>query len=361
MRVAWRLPVMVLGAASLLSGLLAGAARLGGDWPLPGSSLTAAHGPLMVCGFLGTVIALERAVALRQGWALLVPLLAGLGGLGLVLHLAGPGPQLLITAGSAGLAAVAVLFWRRQRALFTAIMALGALAWLYGNLLWLGLGWGPGVVLAWGAFLVLTITGERLELSRFINPPPAHRTTLLLPLGLLLAGTLAGTDPLGARLFGAGLVVLALWLWRYDAARVTVRRPGLTRYIGICLLSGFGWLALAGGMLLVQGLAPAGPAYDAALHALFVGFVFAMILGHAPVILPSVLHVQVPFHPVFYLNLALLHGSLLLRVAADHSGWWAGRIWGGRLNALAIVLFLLTTLVVVVQARRAVQSATRSR
>ncbi len=55
--------------AALLAGLWAGLVRIG--WPRPRlyAPLPAAHGPLMVCGFLGTLICLERAVALNRGRA----------------------------------------------------------------------------------------------------------------------------------------------------------------------------------------------------------------------------------------------------------------------------------------------------
>jgi hypothetical protein len=39
-----------------------------------------------------------------------------------------------------------------------------------------------------------------------------------------------------------------------------------------------------------------------------------MVMGHAPVILPAVMRVKRLFGPWFYLLLAALHGSLLLRV-----------------------------------------------
>jgi hypothetical protein len=54
---------MILTALALLAGLWAGLLRLG--WQLPPLllQLPAQHGPLMVSGFLGTLISLERAVA----------------------------------------------------------------------------------------------------------------------------------------------------------------------------------------------------------------------------------------------------------------------------------------------------------
>jgi hypothetical protein len=64
-----------------------------------------------------------------------------------------------------------------------------------------------------------------------------------------------------------------------------------------------------------------------------VGFVFSMVFGHAPVILPAVLRVKLPYHPVLYAPLVLLHGSLLVRAFVSTG---AGA-WG---NAAAIALFI---------------------
>lgn len=91
------------------------------------------------------------------------------------------------------------------------------------------------------------------------------------------------------------------------------------------------------------GRVPAEPGYDAWLHALFLGFVFAMIFGHAPIIFPSVLQLPVVFHHRFYAHLGLLHASLLVRVVGDVAGLWAWRRWGGLLNVLAILIFLANT------------------
>ena len=42
------------------------------------------------------------------------------------------------------------------------------------------------------------------------------------------------------------MLVLAVWLFRYDIARRTVLQSGLTRFIALCLLAGYGWLAVGG-------------------------------------------------------------------------------------------------------------------
>jgi hypothetical protein len=131
------------------------------------------------------------------------------------------------------------------------------------------------------------------------------------------------------RVMGLVLVMLALWLFAFDLARVTVRQRGLPRYIAVCLLSGYAWLAFGGALLATA------TAYDAALHSIFVGFVFSMVFGHAPVILPAVLRVKLPYRSVLYLPLILLHASLAVRVFVSVG---AGA-WG---NAAAIALFIAT-------------------
>lgn len=62
-----RLPLLALGMLALVAGVAGGLARLGGHALLPGAA-AAWHGPLMVGAFFGTVIALERAVALGARW-----------------------------------------------------------------------------------------------------------------------------------------------------------------------------------------------------------------------------------------------------------------------------------------------------
>lgn len=335
-----RFPLFLTAAAALLAGMAAGLARMG--WSLPAADLPLLHGPLMVCAFFGTLIGLERAVALARPWGYAAPLLGGLGALALITGLSETAGALLITGGSGIFAVMALAVVRRQPVLFTAVMALGALAWLAGNLLWLA---GQPIELAvtwWAAFLVLTIAGERLELSRFLPPTRWRGPTVVPPLVLVLAAPLLGQIRAGLLwpTFGLGMLLLAAWMARHDIARRTVRQQKLTRFMAVCLLSGYVWLAAAGLTALVLPIAGGGPFYDAALHALFVGFVFAMVFGHAPVILPAVLRINVPYRALFYGPLLLLHASLLVRLAGDLANWPELRQWGGLGNAAAILAFL---------------------
>ena len=350
-----RLPLLVLGLGALLAGLWAGLLRLGWPVPLLQPLLPAAHGPLMVSGFLGTLISLERAIALGRRWAYSVPSVTGCGALVLICGLPGKlGPGLL-TLGSLGLVGLFTVILWRQTTFATGLMGLGALVWLGGNGLWLA-GWPmASAVLWWAGFLVLTIAGERLELNRLLRL--SHRSYLVFAaaLGLLLAGLVMASMifDVGMRLAGGGLLALAVWLLHYDIARRTVRQAGLTRFIAISLLSGYVWLGASGLLAMVYGGILAGPLYDAILHTLFLGFVMAMIFGHAPVIFGAVLGLAVPFRRAFYTHLALLHVSLALRLVGDLAPWWPGRYWGGLLNVLAVLLFLGNTARAVRQGWRA--------
>ena len=80
----YRIPLLVLGFASLIVGVGAGLLRLGWAMPRAAAELAAFHGPLMVCGLFCTVISVERAVALARRWAYLGPLASGAGGLALI-------------------------------------------------------------------------------------------------------------------------------------------------------------------------------------------------------------------------------------------------------------------------------------
>lgn len=341
-----RLPLLAFGMVALLTGIWAGLARLGWDVPLPRPEFSALHGPLMVSGFLGTLISLERAVALGQSWAYAAPLLTGLGAL--VLVAGGPvvAAQLLMLGGSAGLVLIFLAIIRRHPALYTFTMGGGAILWALGNLLWF-LGRPVSlVVFWWAAFLLITIAGERLELARLQQVTRGAQAVFLVLLGFIVSGLLLSewSFDAGVRLAGAGFIGLALWLSRHDIARRTVKQTGLTRFIAVCLLSGYAWLGLSGLAALIYGGVPVGPQYDVILHAFFLGFVFAMIFAHAPIIFPAVLGARMTYRPLFYAHVLLLQATLLVRLVGDAAGWGAGRQIGGLLNAVTLVLFLANTI-----------------
>lgn len=341
----WRIPLLAAAIAALLAAGWAGLVRMGWQFPVWQPSLAGVHGPLIVSGFFGTLITLERAVALGGKWPYTGVVLSAAGGIALIAGIPGPVPALLLVGGSLGMTAIFAAILRRHRANYTLYMAAGALSWAAGNLLWLAGKPVFEVVLWWMGFLILTIAGERLELGRLIRlNAKIHRqfnaAALLFIAGLLV--TLFDIN-LGARLASLGMLSLAVWMLRYDISRFTIKKPGVPRFAAACLLSGYAWLGLAGVIGLIVGLVPAGPYYDAFLHAVFLGFVFAMIFGHAPIIFPAILRIPISYSPFFYSYLFLLHISLTIRIIGDLVTYPPARLWGGLLNGIAILAFLLLT------------------
>lgn len=348
-------PLLLLaGAVAMVAGVAGGLVRLGFAIPV-GAAPATVHGALMVHGVFGTLVATERAVALGRGPAFLAPVLSASGAL---LSLASPAhfavSAALYLGAALALAAASIAIVRVQNATFTKLLALGTLP-LAAAAAGLLLGATPGVLApAWMAFLVITIAGERVELSRMVRPPAAMTRALTIALVLTAgAATAAIVAPLFARVFGALLVVAAGLLVRLDVARRTVRLAGLPRFVAIALFAGFAWLALGGVILAASDLVPGRASYDAGLHAIFVGFVLSMVFAHAPIVLPAVAGVRIPFDPLLYAPLTLLHASLALRVIGDAAEVFAWRRAGGLGHALAIAAFVLVVVITRVRAHRA--------
>jgi hypothetical protein len=332
-------------AVALATGLAGGLLRAGAALPIDGtpfwlSPAVLNHAFLMVVVLLGTVIGIERAVALKRRFAFAVPVASGAAG---VLMLAG------MTAAASALAvlsalvfvAVNALLVRRQPAAHTALLLVAALCAAVGHGMFAGGAVAPFVLPWWFAFLVLTIVAERLEMTRLMRRRAGAPVTLAIAVALLLVGAAASAQaPLpGGLLYGLALAALAAWLVAFDIARRTVRAHGLSRYMAVALLLGHGWLGVAGAGWMMASLG-ASAWRDTALHALGLGFVFSMVFAHAPVILPALVRVKLLFGPWFYVPLALLHGSLALRLAggALDPAWRAA---GAQGNALAMALFVV--------------------
>jgi hypothetical protein len=302
---------------------------------------------LMVSGFLGTLISLERAVAVAAAlkpWgrlAYLAPLVTGVSGALLVLGL-GPLGRTLLVLGSLGLVLIFAVIVRLRPDPAHITMGVGAVLWLAGNALWWRGGFIYPVVAWWAGFFVLTIAGERLELARVLLLKRYALTTFAVSLIVFVGGLVVSLMQLtwGVRIAGGGLVLIGAWLLRYDLARRTIRATGLTRYIAACLLPGYAWLIVAGALWVWRAeWLISGPWYDALLHSLFLGFVFSMIFGHAPIILPAVTGIALPYRSALYAPLALLHASLILRIVGDLAAAPPLRQWGGLLNVIAVLLF----------------------
>lgn len=340
-----RVLLAVPAVLALVSGMLSGLARLG--WPMPAqfAALVPVHAALMVGGFFGTLIGLERAVAVSANtarpWPFLAPLLSGVATLALIAGATQTLAATLMSAAALIMSAACIHVWRKQKVAHLAVLALAALAWFAGNLVWLATESVLLAVALWAGFLVLTIAGERLELSRFVPTPQRARRVFACIVALLLAGAvIAIVHQAGLRLFAFALLALAVWLLRHDIARRTIRSAGLTRYMAVCLLSGYLWLGIAAALGLAGAFMPGHALRDAALHALLLGFVLAMVFGHAPVILPALTRLGFRWHRGFYLPLLALHITVALRLISGMLASFSLRQHAGLGNALVILMFM---------------------
>lgn len=346
-----RLLLVGAGGVGLAGGTWAGLSRAG---LIDGGAVSAHHGILMTLGFLGTLISVERAVALRAGWGYAAPALSALAVVWLVGGLPMTIAGILFTGAGLVLSAIYLRTWSTHRESHLALMGLGGLAWLVAALLW-----ATGVATArlvplLTAFLVLTIVGERLELSRLRRPSRAasHRLVGFVVVFAIGVATTAVVWRAGLLVMGFGLVSMTLWLARHDIARITIRQPGLPRFAAACMLSGYAWLAVGGLAWILVGLRVGGPlVHDAAIHAVFLGFVLSMVMGHAPIILPAVLRVRLPYRRVAWVPLALLHATVALRILADLTGSSWGRGVASVGNAAALAAFVAVTIGTVLHAR----------
>ena len=339
-----RLAFLIPAGVALLAGLDAGLLLLGLPAPITTDRLPSAHGMVMALGFVGTVIALERAVALRHFAGFASPALLGAGGLLVISAAPLRLGQVALSAGAAALMLIYIPLWRRQRDDSVLVQAFGAVLATGGALLWLG-GMPVAALLPWlVGFIVLTIAGERLELARVALLASVAVTQLLGLAAMITLGTvLTLLWPLvGYPVLGLSLLALVGWLMVHDVARRTIRARGLARFMAGCLLAGYVWLAVAGAIWALAGAVTDGPAYDAVIHAVFLGFTISMIMAHAPSILPAVLRVRLPYSPLMIAPAALLHATLLLRVlggdAYGSRGAWQA---GGVGNEIALLLFVL--------------------
>lgn len=337
---------LVPGIIALLAGLDAALILLGVGAPIVTERLPDVHGMLMVFGFVGTLICLERAVALRKSLGFAAPALLGASGLLLM----SPAPlsvgKTVQLAGMLGFVALYIPLWRRQRDDAVLIQAFGAVFGACACIMWLG-GTPIELLIPWLAgFVIFTICGERLELARLVMGPRAGRDLLSLSAFFVLGVCASLLWPeVGYPLLGLTLLAMVAWLIIHDVARHTLTSTGLPRYIAGCLLTGYFWLVVAAVIWIVGGPATTGVRYDAVIHAVFLGFTISMIMAHAPVILPAVLRVPLPYHPALIIPVGLLHISLLIRLwlgdaHGSHTAWQLG----GVLNVTALLLFIVTAI-----------------
>jgi hypothetical protein len=200
--------------------------------------------------------------------------------------------------------------------LYQFIMSVGAASWLLGNFMLLNTGLVAAAVPWWMGFLLLTIVGERLELSKFLPTPKWAKKGLALILGVFILGIWLPFHGLGSYLMGSSVLLVAVWLLYLDMAKIASKKQDQFKYIGVGLRVGYLWLFLNGVILIFYTHHPL--YYDLFLHTFFLGFTFSMIWAHAPIILTMVLNIKEKlYHPILWLGWSIFQLSLIGRIVGS--------------------------------------------
>lgn len=330
---------------SLVTGVLSGLQRMGWDFNL--TAVVADHGAIMIGGFIGTLITLEKIIPLKRTALYILPILSGSSVFLFFIDQPWLSVFCLILS-SAGLCMVFLIYLLRERSLVYAIMLAGALAWATGNVLLLTNGFYPVSLPWWMAFVLLVIASERLELMKFL-PVSLNQKRFFVGMLALFTVTCALTfHGIGSYLAAFSLIAIALWLMRFDVVGLNLKKQQLTRYTGVALLTGYVSLSMCGIFILLASHKPLG--YDILVHTFFLGFVLSMIFAHGPIILPGVLGISIkPYHTTLYLWLTLLHGSWVVRVFADFTLDMVLRKYTGMASGIAIAGYFITLIFIIIR------------
>ena len=333
-----RVPFILFAILCLLTGLWTGLSRIG--WDIFITPLSAHHGAIMVGGFLGTLIALEKIIPLKKPTLFAIPLVSASSVVLFNLNQPFFATLLLILA-SIGLTGVFLHYLKRERSLIYGLMVAGSLQWLIGNVMLLTKQFYPLAFPWWVGFILFIIISERLELMKFLPVSKSKKNLFVVFLILFIVGVLISFHGVGNIIAGISLICISLWLMRNDLIGITIRKNDLPKFVAISLLAGYTALLLAG--ILFITFSNEWLAYDAIVHTFFIGFVFSMIFAHGPIILPGVLGSSIkPFHKILYVWLFLLHSSWLLRIFGDAFVNLPLRRMSGAMSAIAILAYLIT-------------------
>jgi len=332
----------------LLCGLWSGLNRIG--WSMAISPITAHHGAIMVGGFLGTLITLEKIIPLKKKVLYLIPILNALS----VPIFFTSQPQLsiyVLVISSAALTLVFLHYVFKHHTLIYLLMLVGAICWLIGNILLLTRSFYPFAFPWWMAFALFIIAAERLELMRFLPVSNLNKKIFVVLLMGFIGGVLFSFHGTGKLICGLALCGIALWLMRHDMIAINLKKRAMPKFAAVSLLCGYISLLLTGVFFI--SLSDQWLSYDAIVHSFFLGFVFSMIFAHGPIILPGVLGISLtPFSRILYLWLSLLQISWLTRIASDIVVDMNIRKVSGLFSAIAILGYFFTMAIITIRSQR---------
>ena len=361
---------MPFGVALLLIGLLSGYVRLINMYPyghgiftgistwLEGIGFTRLlpiHPHLIVLGFIGTLIYVERIYAAPE--ARIRSILY----IGLIFHVTGVLTMAIYGfTGYIGVAYTSLLVFHIPLATYIIYIyslrryidrVSGALqvasqipyiSMVYTSM-WTGYTDRVAYSLTILSYPILMILGERLALSRVGPRPIVRRAGVIYILTILYLATLTfslytSPDIYLRIVYTATLAVLVIYTIYSDPGLRAVSGD-IHRFLRTHLIGGYAML-LAGIIVApLSGLPTGANLYDLYIHLIGLGFIGSMLLGHGPIVLSGIRGVKPRYSYVPY---AVLLASIGLRALLDILYWMDISI----LNILAGLSGLSTIIVV---------------
>jgi hypothetical protein len=300
--------VAALVLLALVNQAWGGLERMGWTARLPALAWIPLQGPLMI-GFLSALVAADRAVAIGRPWLAIVGALAAGAPLGALVGAPVAVWALLSIAAALGLFGMAILERSPVAALGAVSLGVGHAALFMGRAI-------PDAAFVWAAFVVLAFV-------------PTDKKRWLLAIGALsmvAGGVLALFHPIGPRVFGVGLLILAVQ---------GAFRPRGSRLETAAAAAGSVWLAIAGVLVVAFEV---DLVEEAILHGLFLGYAMSIVFGRGPAIFSSILSIRIHPRSLLWIPLVILHASVLARVAGVLA-WVPLRSAGGLGHAIAIGAF----------------------
>ncbi len=349
---------MLIGLASFILAIVLGVWRiaLSRGFVLPSiPEILPPHGNVMVGAFLGTLIIFERMLALPVKWLVWVPYAWGLSAL--AIHINFAGFKILNLIALFGWGVHRFIAYKTFKNFFNPLVEFVAYIALSTSLFHEnGLAGSVESALSGLSFAIAVIGVERIELTLSSQRRSAKFVYLSLIIYLLLSilNSLFYTIPLqaiGVALFLTGLGLIyndSVIIMTLKGVRFGVTKTPLHKFSRQTLIVAYVWLLFSAISIILWDLIQS-VAKDIVFHSIGLGFIFTMILSHAPIILASTL-AKTPKRTPSIILFALFQVMTTVRILADLlvsnfiELWvWSGWITG-TFHFVIFVLYMLSVI-----------------
>ncbi len=349
---------MLIGLASFVFAVVLGVWRISltRGFVLPSIPETLPpHGNVMVGAFLGTLIIFERMFALPVKWLIWVPYAWGLSAL--TMHLDFFGFKILNLVALFGWGIHRFIAYKTFKNFFNPLVEFISyialsVALFHEN----GLAGSVESALSGLSFAIAVIGVERIELTLGFQRKSAKLVyaSLIIYLLLSILNSLFYVVPI--QVIGIALVFVGIGMIYNDSviimtfrgAEFGVAKTELHKFSRQALIIAYIWLLFSGISIILWDLIQS-VAKDIVFHSIGLGFIFTMILSHAPIVLGSTLAKmpkRAPSKILFY----LFQSMTVVRILADFfvsnfiEFWvWSGWITG-TLHFVIFVFYMLSVI-----------------